>query len=98
MNLDDFYSENFNLNKSELSLNKWSSGNNKAVFLDRDGVLIEDVNHIDSTSKVVICKNVISFLKEAVRNKFDLIIVTNQSSISRGIFHIKNIWALLSVF
>ena len=98
MNLYDFYSENFNLNKSELSLNNYSTVNNKAVFLDRDGVLIEDVNHIDCTSKVIMCKNVIPFLKEAIKNKFDLVIVTNQSSISRGIISYKQYLKITECF
>ncbi len=98
MNLNDFYSENFNLNKSELALNKCFTGNDKAVFLDRDGVLIEDVNYIDCNSKVIICKNVISFLKEAIKNKFDLVIVTNQSSIPRGIISYKEYLSITECF
>ena len=57
----------------------------KALFLDRDGVLIEDLNYIDCPSKVCLCKNVVPFLNFAYMNKYDLIILTNQSSVSRKI-------------
>ena len=45
-------------------LKNFCGKNNKAVFLDRDGVLIEDVHHIDSENKVHLCDNVVPFLKK----------------------------------
>ncbi len=81
------YIEEYSKEKSELILKENFSSNKKAIFLDRDGVLIEDVNRIDDISKVKLCKNVLPFLEFAHKNNFDLNIVTNQSSVSRGIIN-----------
>ena len=85
MNIKDYYLEDYHEEKSKFSFFKYSSHNSKALFLDRDGVLIEDLNYIDCPSKVCLCKNVVPFLNFAYMNKYDLIILTNQSSVSRKI-------------
>jgi len=58
----------------------------KAVFVDRDGTLIEEVNFLSRTEDL----RFFSFTGEAVRllkqNGFLVIVVTNQSGIGRGIF------------
>ena len=57
---------------------------NKAVFLDRDGVLIKDCHYIKDPMQVELEKNVLEFIKLAKNFNYILIIVTNQSGISRG--------------
>lgn len=54
-----------------------------AVFLDRDGVLIEDVNHLQDPSQIRVLPGVAESLKTLEEN-FSLIVVTNQSVVSRG--------------
>jgi D-glycero-D-manno-heptose 1,7-bisphosphate phosphatase len=58
----------------------------KAVFVDRDGTLIEEVNFLSRTEDL----RFFSFTGEAVgllqQNNFLVIVVTNQSGIGRGIF------------
>ena len=58
----------------------------KAVFVDRDGTLIEEVNFLSRTEDL----RFFSFTDEAVRllkeNDFLVIVVTNQSGIGRGFF------------
>lgn len=58
---------------------------NKAVFIDRDGTLIEDRGYICDFDQV----EIFPFSFEAIRmmneNGFKVIVVTNQSSIARGI-------------
>jgi D-glycero-D-manno-heptose 1,7-bisphosphate phosphatase len=58
----------------------------KAVFVDRDGTLIEEVNFLSRTEDL----RFFSFTGEAVRllkeNGFLVIVVTNQSGIGRKIF------------
>ena len=58
---------------------------NKAVFIDRDGTLIKDKGYICDFDQV----EIFPFSFEAVRmmneNDFKVIVVTNQSSIARGI-------------
>lgn len=58
----------------------------KAVFLDRDGVLIEDVHYLSVMSKIKIlpyAADALAFLK---KNGFKLIVITNQSGVGRGYF------------
>ena len=54
-----------------------------AVFLDRDGTLIEDNGCISKTSEVVFYKQTVEALK-LLCMKYKLFIVTNQSWISKG--------------
>ena len=89
MIIQNSYLEEYSEEKSVLLLKNKKSSNNKALFLDRDGVLIEDVNRIDCASKVKISYGILPFLKVAYKNNFDLIIVTNQSSVSRKIITYK---------
>lgn len=67
---------------SEASL---SSGN-AAVFLDRDGVLIEDCGYLSDVAGVKIIPGVPKALRRLVEAGFVLFIVTNQSGIGRGYY------------
>lgn len=59
---------------------------NKAVFLDRDGVLCEDTDYISSFKKF----HIFEFAREAVelihKKGYLAIVITNQSGIARGYF------------
>lgn len=59
---------------------------NKALFLDRDGVLIEDVGYIKSPEDVRIIPECIEVLRKAKGEGFKLVVITNQSGIGRGLF------------
>ena len=61
-------------------------GDNKALFLDRDGVIIKDVNYISNPEDVELEAGVIELLKKAYENKLPVFIITNQSGISRGFY------------
>ena len=56
-----------------------------AVFLDRDGTIIEDRGYICNFDQVEIFPFAIEAIKIINRNNFMVIVVTNQSSIARGI-------------
>lgn len=60
---------------------------NKALFLDRDGVLIEDTGYVREASEVKILPGVIEGLKKARELGYKLIVITNQSGIGRGLVH-----------
>ena len=58
---------------------------NKAVFLDRDGTINEDVGDLYSPDQLVFIPHAINALK-LLQDEFLLLIVTNQSGIGRGVF------------
>lgn len=58
---------------------------NKAVFLDRDGVIIEDVDLISNTDQINIYEYVPKALQLLYNSGYKLIIVTNQTVVARGI-------------
>ena len=59
----------------------------KCLFLDRDGVIIEDKNYLSDPKEVIIRNEVPEFLLWAKKH-FDLtIILSNQSGIGRGYFN-----------
>ena len=55
-----------------------------ALFLDRDGVVIEDKHYLSSPDKVTLCLGIKKLIKNAYNKNFLIIIVTNQSGIGRG--------------
>ena len=72
-------------NISILHRKKFVQTREKILFLDRDGVLIDDVHYIKSKKDVNLKKNVADFLTQARELKYDICVVTNQSSVSRSI-------------
>ena len=89
MNFLNNYSEFYSKSISIFTLENYRP-KKKCIFLDRDGVIIEDTNYINLPEKVKLTKNLILFLEIAKLNNFDIVIVTNQSSISRGIISYKD--------
>ncbi|MBI4688360.1 MAG: lipopolysaccharide heptosyltransferase II [Nitrospirae bacterium] len=57
----------------------------KAVFLDRDGTLIEDAGYLNTFDKLKIFPDVLDAIKRLKSAGFKLIGITNQSGIARGI-------------
>ena len=62
----------------------------RAVFLDRDGTLIEDKDYLHRPEEVVIFPGAGEALKRLQDAGFVLIIVTNQSGIGRGYFTMED--------
>jgi len=58
---------------------------NKAVFLDRDGTLIEDPGYLNHPEQVKLLEGVAEALIELRNMGYMLIVVTNQSAVARGI-------------
>jgi D-glycero-D-manno-heptose 1,7-bisphosphate phosphatase len=61
-----------------------------AVFLDRDGTLIEDRGHLAHASDVVFYPDTIDALKR-LQERFLLFIVTNQPWVARGILTVEDV-------
>ena len=64
---------------------------NKAIFLDRDGVIINDVGYLKNINQIKFLPKTFSALNYAYRNNYQLIIITNQSAVGRGIISIKKL-------
>jgi D-glycero-D-manno-heptose 1,7-bisphosphate phosphatase len=58
----------------------------KAVFIDRDGVLIRDAHYLGSIDGLHVYKNAPRALKLLRGAGFKIVIVTNQSGVARGRF------------
>src|ERR671914_1140571 len=56
-----------------------------AVFLDRDGTLIEDVDYLNALDQIVLFPWTIDALRLLNRAGFTIVVVTNQSGVARGI-------------
>ena len=57
-----------------------------AVFIDRDGTIIEDADYCSQPKQVKIFPGVPQALRRLKSNGFKLIVITNQSGIGRGFF------------
>lgn len=57
---------------------------NRAVFLDRDGTLIEDVDYLTKPEQIRVLPGVPAALRKLRAAGFLLIVVTNQSAVARG--------------
>ena len=64
---------------------------NRAVFLDRDGTLIEDKDYLHRPEEAVIYPGVGAALKRLQDAGFKLFIITNQSGVGRGFFPIEDV-------
>jgi len=64
---------------------------NKAVFMDRDGTLIEDRDYLSRPEDMVIFPGVPDALRRLAKAGFKLIIVTNQSGVGRGYFTLADV-------
>ena len=60
--------------------------NNKAVFLDRDGVICKDVNYCSRTEDFDLLPTVPQAIKLLNDFDFSTIVITNQSGVARGYF------------
>lgn len=57
-----------------------------AVFLDRDGTLMRDVDYCGDPRKVEVFPQAAEALRRLKQNGYKLIVITNQSGIGRGYF------------
>lgn len=59
---------------------------NKAVFLDRDGIINGDYGYVYKIEEFKIIPRVFEALKKLQDAKYKLVIITNQSGIARGFY------------
>lgn len=64
---------------------------NKALFLDRDGILMEDVGYIGTIDRVKIKKEFIDIVKYANNRGYITIVTTNQAGVSYNYYSNKDV-------
>lgn len=64
---------------------------NRAVFLDRDGVLIEEKNYLHRVEDIVFIPGAGPALRRLQEAGFKLFIVSNQSGVGRGYFTMADV-------
>ena len=57
-----------------------------ALFLDRDGVLIEDRHYLCDPNEVSLCPGSKELVTAAIKRNWAVVVITNQSGIARGYF------------
>ncbi|MCU1383226.1 MAG: D,D-heptose 1,7-bisphosphate phosphatase [Acidobacteria bacterium] len=57
-----------------------------AVFLDRDGTMIEDVGYLDALDRIAFYPWTVDAIRLLNRAGLPVVVVTNQSGIARGMF------------
>ena len=64
---------------------------NRAVFLDRDGTLIEHFDYLTDPQQVQLLPTVTTALRRLKEHGFYLVMVTNQSAVARGMLTEKKL-------
>jgi D-glycero-D-manno-heptose 1,7-bisphosphate phosphatase len=69
---------------------------NKALFLDRDGVINIDSGYVYQQEKFIFINGIFELVKKANVRHYKVIIVTNQAGIGRGFYTEKDFWDLMN--
>jgi D-glycero-D-manno-heptose 1,7-bisphosphate phosphatase len=64
---------------------------NAAIFLDRDGTIIEERNYLSRPEQVVVYPGAGAALRRLRTSGFKLFIVSNQSGVGRGYFTLEDV-------
>ena len=64
---------------------------NRAIFLDRDGTMIEEANYLSKPEQVKVFPGTRTGLKRLAAAGFKLFIVSNQSGVGRGYFTMADV-------
>lgn len=65
---------------------------NVAVFLDRDGTIIEEVGYLDNLEKLQILPGAVEAIRLLNINGLKPVVITNQSGVARGYFKEEFVW------
>jgi D-glycero-D-manno-heptose 1,7-bisphosphate phosphatase len=93
MRLDNSHSHNSLLPGSEDPTMRGSKMK-RAVFLDRDGTVIEEKDYLHRIEEVVVLPGAAAALRRLQSAGFRLIFVTNQSGVGRGYFTLAEVEAV----
>ena len=73
-----------------------TSGPRSAVFLDRDGTLIEEVGYLSDPDHVRLLPGVAGSLARLKAAGFPLVVISNQAGVGRGLFPIGRVYAAMA--
>lgn len=80
----------------ETTGDRTAGGSKPTLFLDRDGVLIEDRDYLADPAGVAVLPGVAAAMKRARQAGFQLVGVSNQSGIGRGYFEVEQFDAVMT--
>lgn len=63
----------------------------KAVFLDRDGTIVEERGHIGRIDQVQFIRGAFTALRQLRKLGFKLVVISNQSGVARGIITLPQV-------
>lgn len=66
----------------------------KALFLDRDGIINEDVRYAHRPDQIRFCAGIFDVCKAALAKGYVLVVVTNQAGVAKGHFTEVHVQAL----
>ncbi|KKM99488.1 hypothetical protein LCGC14_1147430 [marine sediment metagenome] len=64
---------------------------NKAIFLDRDGVLNKEVGYLSNPNEFIFLEGSIEALKILKQKDYLLIVITNQAAVARGFLTVETL-------
>ena len=77
--------------KAQEDIPKWNKEKKrKALFLDRDGVLVEDTGYVAKIADINFLDKIIEVIKEASKKEYLIIVVTNQAGVAKGKFTLND--------
>lgn len=65
-----------------------------AVFLDRDGTIIEEVDYLSSEDQVTLLPSAAPAIRALNAGGYTVVVVTNQSGVARGLFDERRVRAV----
>jgi D,D-heptose 1,7-bisphosphate phosphatase len=71
---------------------------NKAIFLDRDGTILNERGYLSDPKKMFFYSGVFAALKKLKKAGFKLVIITNQSGVGRGYFTLAQLKKVNTAF
>ena len=66
-------------------------GKNKALFLDRDGIINKDLGYVHKSEDVIFQEGIFDLVSWAMKNSYLVIVLTNQSGIAKGYYGIDDV-------
>lgn len=71
-----------------------SPGSSRAVFLDRDGTILEDTGYLHEPGKARLIPGAADAIRRLIEGGYQVVVVTNQSGIGRGMYGIPEYTAV----